>query len=158
MADKDPIYGHVTVTWFGPGAWNVEPPTGLLNRDVQTMTWKLVDASDPLFRFKPRFPAQEVIKFREPGAGSGLSRWHPPGTVPAGDAATYSADANDRVPHGSPAKRYEYDIHVEYDAIDERITMRDRLSVAAWIRARQQRGHEKAIQDIDPPIENEPQP
>lgn len=157
MADPEPgpIYGQVTITWYGPGAWKVEPATGLLNRDVQTMTWTLINASDAAMNFQPKFPVPVGgIVFKRPGAGSGLSQWNPPGTVPTGSETVYSASANDRVPHGSPAKKYEYDVFIDYYD-GESNARHDHLSMSAYVRSRQE---ELRVEEIDPPIENEPQP
>ena len=162
----DPIYGQVTITYNGPGSITLDPAVGLLNRDVQTMNWTLVDKSGLNARFKVNSDGTGgiVFPFPPPPPPPSYSRWNPPGSVPTGNATQYSADAHDRVAHGMPAKKYSYDIHIERDTTSgERgrgdggpARTEEVLHVADLIG---QRSRAEAGSEIfDPPVENQPLP
>ncbi len=163
MPNKGEPLGQITITYKGPGDCSVDPPTGFLNRDVQTMTWTLVDKSGLNARLKN--PTGGIV-FLDPDPPA-YSRWSPPGTQPAGSATVYTASANDRIPHGNAAKKYAYDIVIERDSTDgasrgegeavteERIPIRANAAGGAQLDAA---AGGDVVEVIDPPIENEPQP
>lgn len=168
MAD-DPIYGQVTITYNGPGDVNLDPPVGLLNRDVQTMNWTLVDKSGLNARFKVDAEGKGGIVFPPPPAPPPhYSRWSPPGSVPTGNETQYSADVHDQVNHGMPAKKYSYDIHLERDSTSSErahgggdiARTEEVLHAGDLIRKHPRRGgdSDRDPEIIDPPVENQPLP
>lgn len=161
MADDQNKLGEITITYNGPGDATLDPPIGRLNRDVQTMTWTLVDLSGLNARFV--VPGGIVFPWPPDNPPPVYSRWSPPGTVPVGDATRYTANAQDKIPHGHPRKLYSYDIVLERDdpernggRVQERIHAGDLLKRARQQAKREQENLELEI--IDPPVENEPLP
>lgn len=160
MADDSKL-GEVTIIYNGPGDAQLDPPIGRLNRDVQTMTWTLEDRSGLNARFI--VPGGITFPWPPPSPPPPYSRWNPPGTVPEGDATRYTANAQDKIPHGSPRKIYSYDIVLERDdpsrnggRVQERINAGDMLKRMRQQAKREQENLELEI--IDPPVENEPLP
>src|SRR5688500_9959957 len=154
--------GQITITYNGPGDANLDPPVGLLNRDVQTMNWHLIDRSGLNAKFA--VPGGIVFPFPVPDPPPAYSKWT--GTTPVGAANHYAANAEDRIPHGNPPKLYSYDIVLERDEPGHGDGAGGRTSetmhagdLIAKFRTTQRDG--ELIRDpeiIDPPVENQPQP
>jgi hypothetical protein len=147
MADL--ILGQVTITYNGPNDVTLTPPIGQINRDVQTITWELVDASGLNAKFK--VPGGITFPWPPPSPPPPYSKWT--GTTPVGNETTYSADANDKIPHGQPRKFYAYDIHIMHDSAPgaEGPQVEDVISAHEALRKRVE-------ETIDPPVENQPLP
>jgi hypothetical protein len=159
---EDAKLGQITITYNGPDDATIDPPVGMLNRDVQTMNWHLVDRSGLNAKFA--VPGGIVFPFPVPNPPPAYSKWT--GTVPVGDANHYSANAEDRIPHGNPPKLYSYDIVLERDAPGHgdsaggrtTETMHARDLIARFKKRLQQDQGVGVPEIIDPPVENQPQP
>ncbi len=169
----DPIYGQVTITYNGPGDVKLDPPVGILRRDVQTMNWILVDTSGLNATFKVDANGEGGIVFPvpPPPPPPHYSRWSPPGSVPKGNATQYSADVHDQVAHGMPPKKYSYDIVIERDPTaaeraeggGEIARLEEMLHAADFVTKHKQQSQAQSDNDrepeiVDPPVENQPQP
>jgi hypothetical protein len=151
MASEDVVVpGQVTITYNAPNNVTIDPPLARLDRDVQTITWILVDKSGLNAEFK--VPGGIVFPWPphdEPPPPLKYSKWNPPGTDPVGDATTYSADVNDKIPHGDKPKLYSYDIVIERDIPDGNGRTEETMHADEVLRRKQ---------IIDPPVENQPLP
>jgi hypothetical protein len=160
----DPNLGQVTITYRGPKDVTITPSIGQINREVQTITWTLVDVSGLDAKFK--VPGGIVFSWPPPDPPPPYSRWT--GTTPTGNETEYSANANDPIPHGNPSKFYSYDIVIVRkessgeraggggeDSIVEEVVHAYEVNRTAAAQARRSVSGEEII---DPPVENQPLP
>lgn len=135
--------GSVTVFYYGPGDYDLEPPIGILDRNVQTMQWTLVVPNGSTARFRDDKDGGGIVFNPPPELPPGFSEW--PGEVPLReDDWQIRAKANHKVPEGAQLQLYRYDIYVDPGdgGIAERVQVR----------------RPDAIEKIDPGMENQPQP
>ena len=129
-----PNIGEVFITFVSKTVVIVDPYVGVLDRDHQVMTFRLV-SDDP----RVTFTETGGITFPDPPP-PGYAKW--PGETPKGDRNVYTADVAFKQPDGETAL-YRYSITL--DTPDGPIHV-DKV----------QRADTNEV--IDPDIENRPQP
>lgn len=131
-----PTKGSVTINYNAEGHHTLEPPMGVLDRNVQTMQWSLVAPENV------KFATQGILFDVDPPAGYSL--W--PGDDPVReDAWQYRAKVNLKMPE-LPVQLYRYDIRLEIEGVVTKIDVFKPGPDGTFIKI------------IDPPIENQPQP
>ncbi|HEX2834791.1 MAG TPA: hypothetical protein VHW00_17390 [Thermoanaerobaculia bacterium] len=142
------VKGSVTIIVDTTGKAELDPPLGLLDRNIQTMQWSLVAPEEFKFSDPP-------IVFQSEGLPPGFVSW--PGDTPAKENDwQVRAKVNKKV---DKPEFYRYDIFVDVQTSSTnggvRVERR-KLKVHRAVEATEAEHEHK--EKIDPDMENQPQP